>query len=100
MGRRKAWDDRKIVFGRARLAPPPGPFGDTCRGLKGHVSLRILYRNHDQNGSLGNGEVEFATEICNGATAQKGDKGETGEKGEKGDAFVYADFTQEQLTAL
>lgn len=35
-----------------------------------------------------------------GDKGDKGDKGDRGEKGEKGDAFVYTDFTSEQLAQL
>ena len=35
-----------------------------------------------------------------GATGQKGDIGPRGEKGDKGDAFIYSDFTAEQLASL
>lgn len=35
-----------------------------------------------------------------GDTGEQGLKGDKGEKGDKGDAFTYADFTAEQLSAL
>ena len=35
-----------------------------------------------------------------GIQGVKGNKGDKGEKGDKGDAFIYADFTSEQLAAL
>ena len=34
------------------------------------------------------------------ATGEKGDKGDKGDKGNKGDAFVYEDFTKDQLEKI
>ena len=91
---------------------PTGPKGDTGpQGPKGdaftyadftETQLLALRGPKGDKGDTGSQGPQGET----GATGPQGPKGDTGmqgpigEKGDKGDAFTYADFTAEQLSAL
>lgn len=64
----------------------------------------IFYPSVDEEGNLSwtnDGELENPKTVnIKGPQGDKGDQGVQGVQGPKGDAFVYSDFTEEQLATL
>lgn len=85
---------------------PTGPKGDTGsqgpQGIKGDTGPQGPKGDKGDTGPAGPKGDQGATGPAGqkGDTGEQGPKGDKGEKGDKGDAFTYADFTAEQLSAL
>lgn len=79
----------------------PGPKGDTgATGADGKSAYQVWL----DNGHTGT-ETDYLNSLIGaqgpqGIQGEKGVDGAQGLKGDKGDAFVYADFTPEQLASL
>lgn len=72
-----------------------GDKGDTGNGIDNIVlnpdyTLTVNYTDGSS----------YRTGVIRGVQGERGIQGEKGEKGDKGDAFIYSDFTQEQLASL
>lgn len=76
----------------------PGPQGETgANGADGKSAYQVWL----DNGHTGT-ETDYLNSLIGpqGIQGEKGADGVQGLKGDKGDAFVYADFTPEQLASL
>lgn len=77
-----------------------GDVGDTgAKGDKGDTGIQGIQGSIGETGPKGEQGVQ-GIKGDTGSQGLQGIQGETGEQGDKGDAFLYADFTTEQLAAL